>query len=178
MAEAKILIQGYTSADIKESEEKTCPTITLVRDKNNIIVVDPGVLPSQEVLKEELRKEELSIDDVNLDHYRNTGMFPKAKVLEFFGIWDGNQCDDWQEDFSQDIKIINTPGHNSNSLTYFVKTDRGVVAICGGVFWKENEPKNDPYASDLAKLKQSRAKVLELADYVIPGHGEEFKVNK
>ena len=184
MAEVKILIKGYTSVDIKESEEKTCPTITLIKDGGNIIITDPGVLESQEILKEKLREEGLSVDDVDfvflthshLDHYRNTGMFPKAKVLEYFGIWDGNKCDDWQEQFSHDIRIINTPGHNSNSLTFLVKTVRGVVAICGDVFWKENYPKNDPYASDPAKLSESRAKVLELADYVIPGHGEEYKV--
>jgi len=35
MAEVKILIQGYTSADTAESgEQKTCPTITLVKDKD------------------------------------------------------------------------------------------------------------------------------------------------
>jgi len=186
MAEAKILIEGYTSADIKESEGRTCPTMTLIRDGNNIIITDPGVLPSQEILKEKLKEEELSIDDINfvflthshLDHYRNVGMFPCAKVLEYFGIWDGDKCDEWQEKFSKDIKIINTPGHNSNSLTFLVKTKRGTVAICGDVFWKENYPKNDPYASDPAELSKSRKKVLQLADYIIPGHGEEYKVNK
>jgi len=39
MAEVKILIEGYTTADTKESgEEKTCPTITLIKDKNTGIL--------------------------------------------------------------------------------------------------------------------------------------------
>jgi len=160
--------------------------MTLIRDGSDIIITDPGVLESQEILKEKLKEEGLSVDDINfvflthshLDHYRNIGMFARAKVLEYFGIWDGDKCDDWQEQFSQDIQIIKTPGHNSNSLTFLVKTAKGIVAICGDVFWKEDGPKNDTYASDLDKLKESRAKVLELADYIIPGHGAEFQINK
>lgn len=60
----------------------------------------------------------------------------------------------------------------------FVKTDKGIVAICGDVFWKENFPEDDPYASDKEKLKESRKKVLEIADWVIPGHGKIFKVKR
>jgi len=187
MAEVKILIKGYTTADLKENQdEKTCPTITLVKDNNINIICDPGVVENQSVITNVLKKEGLTINDIDivflthshLDHYRNTGMFPRAKVLEFFGIWDGNKCADWQEKFSKDIQIIKTPGHNSNSITMLVKTNRGQVAICGDVFWKENYPKKDPYASNLKKLAESRGKVIKLADYIIPGHGDIFKVIK
>jgi len=187
MAEAKILMRGYTSAEEEGvAEERTSPTITLVRDNGVTIVVDPGVLRNQEDLKEKLREDGLSVNDIDFvflthshfDHYRNTGMFPKAKVIEYFGVWDGNKCNDWQEEFSEDIKIIKTPGHDYTSLTLLVETERGVVAICGDVFWKENYPENDPYASDPVKLAESRKKVLELADFVIPGHGSMFKTKK
>jgi len=188
MAEAKILMRGYTSAEEVEvtGEERTSPTITLVRDNGVTIVVDPGVVRNQDDLREKLREDGLNTDDVNyvflthshLDHYRNTGMFANAKVIEYFGIWDGNKCNDWQEEFSEDIKIIKTPGHDATSLTLLVETEKGTVAICGDVFWKENYPENDPYASDPIKLAESRKKVLELADFVIPGHGAMFKVKK
>jgi len=36
----------------------------------------------------------------------------------------------------------------------------------------------NPYANDLDRLQKSRIKVLELADYIIPGHGKIFKVTK
>lgn len=184
MAEVKILIQGYTSADTAESgDEKTCPTITLIKDKDIVMVVDPGVLEDQKILVDKLREEGLSIDDVNIvcithshiDHYRNIGMFPKAKTLEYYGLWDGQTVEDWQEQFTDDIRIIKTPGHDYSSITLFVRTEQGIVAICGDVFWKENFPKDDPYASDKEKLKQSRKKVLEMADFIIPGHAGMFK---
>jgi len=187
MAEAKILIQGYTSADNPDlGEEKTRPTIALVKDKGLNIIVDPGVISNQKIIIEALNKEGFKVEDINmvfithshLDHYRNIGMFPDAKVLEYFGIWEKEEVEDFEGDLTKNIKIIKTPGHDVTSLTMLVKTARGIVAICGDVFWKENGPKNDSYASDLDKLKKSRAKVLELADYIIPGHGEEFQVNK
>lgn len=88
---------------------------------------------------------------------------------------DKNTVEDWNEQFTDDIKIIKTPGHSYDGITLFVKTGRGVIAICGDVFWKENSPKNDPYASDKEKLQESRKRVLEMADYIIPGHGKMFR---
>jgi len=186
MAEVKILIEGYTTADAAESgEEKTCPTVTLVKDKNIIMVVDTGVLESQQMLVDALEKEGLKVDDVNvvcithshIDHYRNIGMFPDAKTLEFYGLWHKNTVEDWKEQFTDDIKIIKTPGHDSTGITLLVKTNDGIVAICGDIFWKENYPDNDLYADDPEKLKGTRRIILENADWVIPGHGGMFKSN-
>ena len=188
MAKVKILIEGYTTDDAKMSsgEEKTCATITLVRDKNIVMVVDPGVLEDQSILINKLKKEDLSIDDINIvcithshiDHYRNIGMFPKAKTLEYWGLWDKNTVEDWEEQFTDDIKIIKTPGHSHDNITLLIKTNEGIIAVCGDLFWKENFPENDPYASDNEKLKESRKNILELADWIIPGHGKMFKVKK
>lgn len=184
MAEVKILIEGYTTADTqKDGEERTCPTMTLVRDKNIVMVVDPGVIRNQKLIIDRLEEEGLSINDVNFvclthshpDHYRNVGMFPKAKMLEYWGIWEDDKCEDWQSQFTDDIKIIKTPGHSYDSITLLVKAEKGIVAICGDVFWKENLPKDDPYASDKIKLEESRKEVLQVSDWIIPGHGKMFK---
>jgi len=184
MAEVKILIEGYTSAD--SGGEKTCATITLIKDGNNKIIVDPGVLENQKMLVDKLKEEGLLVDDINIvfithshiDHYRNIGMFSEAKTLEYFGLWDKNTVQDWPEQFSEDIKIIKTPGHNYDGLTFLVKTSDGIVAICGDVFWKKNFPEveDDIYATDKEKLKESRKKVLESADWVIPGHAGMYKI--
>lgn len=184
MAEVKVLIEGYTMSE--SGEERTCPTITLVRDREIVMIVDPGVLESQKLLINALKREDLKVSDINyvclthshIDHYRNVGMFPDAKTLEFYGIWDGNTVQDWKEDFTDDIKIIKTPGHSRTGITLMVKTKIGRVAICGDVFWMEGGPAEDSYANDMKQLQKSRKKVLALADYVIPGHAGMFKVKK
>ena len=172
MAEVKVLIEGYTTADTEEDgDEKTCPTITLVKDKDIVMVVDPGVLETQQMLVDALKKEELTVDDVNIvclthshiDHYRNIGMFPNAKTLEFYGLWDKNTVDDWDEQFTDDIKIIKTPGHDSTGITLLVKTTNGTVAICGDVFWKKDYPENDAYADEPEKLKESSLSGVSLS---------------
>lgn len=187
MAEVKILVEGYTTADSNNSEEEeTCANISLVKDGDIVMIVDPGLLESQNVLIEKLKKERLNVDDINLvfithshiDHYRNIGMFPKAKALEYWGLWDGVNVDDRKNKLSENIEIIETPGHSYDGLTLLIKTNLGIIAICGDVFWKENYPEFDEYASDMEKLKESRKKVLESADYVIPGHGKMYKVKK
>ena len=138
MAEVKILIEGYTNADKNDSDKKeiTCSTITLIRDNNLNIIVDPGVLENQQILTDALKREGLFINDINIvcithshiDHYRNVGMFSNAKTLEFFGLWEGNSVSEWKENFSDDIKIIKTPGHNYDGITLLVKTDKGIIA--------------------------------------------------
>lgn len=195
-AEVKVLIKGYTSADSVADlgEELTQPTITLIKDDGLVIIVDPGIIKNQNVLVSALKKHNLSINDVNvvcithshLDHYRNVGMFPNAKVLEYFGLWEGNAIHDWNENFSTNINIIRTPGHDYSAITLFVKTDPksdypGIIAICGDNFWKENypeRPEDDPFASDCEKLKQSREIILKTADWIIPGHAGIYKNEK
>ncbi|MFH1544793.1 MAG: MBL fold metallo-hydrolase [archaeon] len=183
MAEVKVLIEGYVSGEVKGGKEKTRPTITLVKGNGIVMVVDPGVVEAQEMIIERLREEGLIVSDVNvvcithshLDHYRNIGMFPKAKTLEYWGLWNGNEVEDWKESFTEDIRVMKTPGHSYDGITLFIKTGKGVVAVCGDVFWKKGFPKNDPYASDKEKLKESRKKVLGMAEWIVPGHGKIFK---
>ena len=148
MAEVKVLIKGYTSEE--SGGEKTCATITLVKDKDIVMVIDPGVLEDQKLLVDALKKEGLDVNDVNIvclthshiDHFRNIGMFPSAKTLEFYGLWDKNTVDDWKEQFTEDIKIIKTPGHDKTSITLLVKTDSGVTADCTELLIGEHVHRN------------------------------------
>ncbi len=189
MAEVKILLEGYTSEDKvngSDEMEHTRPTMTLVRDGDVRIVVDPGVMVDVNELVDALAAEDLAPEDVthiflthsHIDHFRNLGLFPRATVVEYYGAWQGDVCDDRPKQLTSDILIEETPGHSSESLSLFVNTDQGVVVVCGDVFWKESGPDHDPYAEDMDQLRKTRQKVLERADWVIPGHGPMFPTTK
>ncbi|MDP3245246.1 MAG: MBL fold metallo-hydrolase [bacterium] len=179
MATIKILLEGY----LEEERGGTRPTVTLVKDKDVVMVVDPGTMESQDILLHALKENGLTKEDINvvcithshIDHYKNIGMFPRAKALDFWGLWDGDQDEELKENFTDDIRIIKTPGHDKTGITLLVTTDKGTVAICGDVFWKKDFPEDDPYADDKEKLEQSRHLILKSADYIIPGHGEMFR---
>jgi glyoxylase-like metal-dependent hydrolase (beta-lactamase superfamily II) len=88
-----------------------------------------------------------------------------------------------------DVKIITTPGHAKSHISFLVKTEKGNVLIAGDLWWwKDDEKqeterdrlieKDDPYVKDKDTLIKTREKMLKMADYIIPGHGKMFKVNK
>jgi glyoxylase-like metal-dependent hydrolase (beta-lactamase superfamily II) len=149
MAEVKILIEGWTNADSLKAgeEENDACTTSLIKDGNIVAVVDPGIADDRKVFEDALEKEGLRLSDVthvflthsHIDHYRNVGIFPaKLPVVEYWGIWTGSKVSDWEANFSNNIRIIKTPGHNRDGLTFLVKTEKGTVAICGDVFWKKD----------------------------------------
>ena len=184
MAEVKVLIEGYASS--LDTGGHSCSTVALVQDKGLNIIIDPGTLPNQKMLIDKLKKVGLDVDDINIvfithshmDHYRNIGMFPKAKALDYWGWWESDVWNEYKNPLTNNIKIIRTPGHSSDGVTLLVETSKGKIAICGDVFWKEDYPKNDPYANNKKKLRESREKVIKMADWIIPGHGKMFKVEK
>jgi len=202
MAEVKVLLKGYLMKD-SPTGMGSCSTISLIRTKDFtgkdlIMVVDPGTCLSQNLIRDALKAEGLTCDDVthvgvthsHMDHFRNIGMFPNAISVNYDGIWTADECVYSNEDdvlqIGEGLKTVKTPGHSYDSITFLVETSESgagagadvSVAICGDVFWQKDYPKveDDPYASDRAELVKSRAKVLEMADAVIPGHGEKYAV--
>ena len=184
MAEVIILLTGYTTDE--DPNKGSSPTITLIKDNNVNIIVDPGSVKDRNMIIGKLKEQGLEVDDINLvcithshmDHYMHIGMFPNAKAFDYWGLWHEDKLDDFKSNCSKDITVIKTPGHNYDGITLLVKTEKGIIAICGDVFWREGYPDNDPYATDMKKLQESRKKVLAAADWIIPGHGDMFKVRK
>jgi glyoxylase-like metal-dependent hydrolase (beta-lactamase superfamily II) len=196
MAEVKVLMQGY--AKEKKRFELASSTTTLIKENGINIIVDPGM--NREMLLKALKKEKLSPAKINyvilthyhLDHSLLTGIFENAKVLDndtlysFDGRIDGHKG----KVPGTNIQIIKTPGHDMFHCSVLVKDKKlGNVAVVGDVFWWRDDQKQetdkeslmkheDPYVKNKEELINSRKKILEIADYIIPGHGKMFKVNK
>jgi len=195
MAKIKVLIQGYAS----KKEGRASSSATLIIENDSRIIVDPGI--DRQKLLDALKKEKLSVQDINfvilththVDHAALAGIFEKAKIVDNSEIstFDGG-FEENQETKIPDtnIKIIQTPGHDQFHCSLLVETDDlGKVMVAGDLFWWWDEERQmndqfsllnrqDPYVKDKKAISESRKKILKIADYIIPGHGKMFKVEK
>ena len=196
MTKFKILIQGY-AREINGEEFASSSTV-LIQENDLNIIVDPGI--NREELLKSLEKENLKISDINFvilthmhsDHSLLSGIFENAKVLDVSDIISFDSNISSHDGFvpGTSIKIIKTPGHDQFHASVLFETgDFGKVAIAGDVFWwfdNEEQKTNkedllnhkDPYMKNEDQLRKSREEILDIADYIIPGHGKIFKVIK
>ncbi len=195
MAEVKVLIEGYA----KEIEKGwiASSTTCLVTAGNKKIITDPGC--NREKLLGSLNREGLTTSDIDYvflshchpDHVLLAGIFEKAKFITFDAnlMYDNDRMLEFDKHaLGKDIEIIETPGHVPEHLSLLVDTSEGKIAIAGDVvWWVEGEEqifdinqKDHTQAKGMSteRLIESRKKLLEVADYIIPGHGRMFKVEK
>jgi len=125
----------------------------------------------------------------HLDHCALAGIFEKAIILDNSDqfLQNGEIKRQDENTLDSDVQIIPTPGHDQFHCSIAVKTDDlGVVVVAGDVFWwtADTEPSkdfdalialSDPYVKDENALIESRKSILQIADYIIPGHGKIFK---
>lgn len=182
-AEVKVISPGHLS---KDNNGKTCATVTLVKDERIKMIIDPGMVSDLKSISNGLYEEGLIPEDIDIvglthshiDHYKNLGLFPNANYFDFWGFWENDVLREDKAKISDNIEIIKTPGHSYDGITFLVRTEKGKIAICGDVFWKKDSPKKDKYAQNIKELEKSRKKVLDIADYIIPGHGDMFRVER
>ncbi|MFH1358256.1 MAG: MBL fold metallo-hydrolase [archaeon] len=201
MAEIKVLIPGYHARDDDEKLRISSSAILIKSNKN--IIVDTASFLEKDNLINELKKENLTPKDIDIvilthmhfDHMMNTNLFENAKIFcklrknypgQFHNIKEGYlQRSDLFEntEIAKDVKILLTPGHTEDMISLLVETSKGKVAIAGDAIPDEksadpNTEVNPNFVSDVEDFKKSRDKILKIADYIIPGHGDMFKVNK
>lgn len=191
MNKVKILIQGYA----KKSDNGwiASSTVTLVQSNGKNIVVDPGC--NRQKLIESLGRNKLQTSDIDYvllthshtDHILLDGIFENAKVITSVEIYDNDyQIDHRGKIYELNLEIIKTPGHSVDSRSFVVETDKGIYVIAGDVFWwmddeeQITDQKNllehdDLYVKDKEALIKSRKKILDVADFIIPGHGKMFR---
>ncbi len=193
MNKLKILVEGYAKPGPGTTYQAS-PTCCLIYHDNLKILVDPGA-NERELLKA-LKEEDLTPNDIDVlflshyhpDHFLNLKLFPKNDLYDGSMLWK----DDTETAYSDklpgtEIQILPTPGHSlEHAALVFEEDTLGTVCIAQDVFWWEDGKQDtsslealmnlrDPFASDVEALKESRKKVLEIADWIVPGHGKMFK---
>jgi len=193
MARVKVLVEGYAH-ECKGYYKATCTSV-LIEDSGKKIIVDPGC--NEGLLLSALEKEGLtpkSIDLIFLSHYHvdhvlNLRLFPGKDVLDGDTIYRGDKEFSFKEKIPKtNIEIIETPGHAHEHATPLVRTKEGIIAIAGDLWWWEDGKQNtntkallslkDPFVKDEEALLKSRKMILKKADFIIPGHGKMFRVEK
>lgn len=190
----KVLVTGYVKE--KNKKEYASSSAVLIQYNNKNIIVDPGM--DKKKLLDALKKEKLSTKDINyiilththIDHSLLAGIFENAKIYDNESIFSYDGKIENHHGKIEDIKIINTPGHDQFHCSVLVNTkEYKKVIIAGDVFWWEDNAiqytdkkslldLKDPYVKNKKQLRESRKYILENANWIIPGHGKMFEVKK
>lgn len=189
-----VLTEGYVAPiEGREFVPGTAPdgarlvatTIVLVQAEGATIVVDPGMVAEGFDLIARLAEEGVVPEDVthvfishhHPDHIVRVGLFPEATVVDFGGRYTHDLWEDHGDGYeiAPGVRVLQTPGHTDEDASLAVDTADGTYVLTH-VWWNENmQPETDPIAEDADALEASRARVLEEADFIIPGHGKLFE---
>ena len=188
-----VLMEGY-SYQGKDGTFRANGTSTLITGAKRIIV-DTGSPRDKDRIIKRLQDHGLMPSDIDyvicthghIDHVGNLNLFPDAKFIVGHDIMDGDSYA--EHDFKDGniykigdgIEVIPTPGHTHADVSVLVRhvKDLGTVVVCGDLFEKENDENEWQSLSEcVEKQEKNRAKILQLADYVIPGHGAMFRTKR
>ncbi|GAA5020488.1 MBL fold metallo-hydrolase [Kitasatospora paranensis] len=177
-ATVHVLTAGY-------ADDRVASTVTLLRDGDTSVVVDPGMVADRRLILRPLHAEGLDPDRVtdvvfshhHPDHTLNAALFPRARFHDHMAVY---QDDVWQDRdadgfrISEHIQLRRTPGHSAEDISTLVRTDDGLVVLTH-LWWHAEGPAEDPFAADPDLLTHSRRAVLDLRpSLIIPGHGRPF----
>jgi glyoxylase-like metal-dependent hydrolase (beta-lactamase superfamily II) len=177
-ARLDVLCTGYAA-------ERVASTVVLIRDGTAAIVVDPGMVAARRQILDPLSwlgVEPGAVTDVVLSHHHpdhtlNAALFVRARVHDFWAIYEGDSWTDRPADgfaLSPSVRLMATPGHTTQDISTLADTDGGLVA-CTHLWWSREGPEHDPLAEDQALLERSRARLLALSPaLIVPGHGAPF----
>jgi glyoxylase-like metal-dependent hydrolase (beta-lactamase superfamily II) len=179
------IVVGY----VHDGGQKVASSVVYVKDGDQHIVIDPGMVAAQSEILEPLSRLGVShehVTDVVIshhhpDHTMNVGLFGQARVHSGTAIYFGDQWDDAQAErlVSANVRLIATPGHQPEDISVVIDGEdsngNSGIVIYTHEWWMESGPEVDPYATDPNQLATSRKKILDLKPVkIIPAHGPAF----
>lgn len=178
MARVEVLVDGY-------AHERVGSTVSLVRSGEAVVVVDPGMVADRRDILDPLQALGVAPDDVtdvvlshhHPDHTVNVALFPFARVHDHWAIYERDRWTDRPAEgfaVAEGVVLWETPGHTPQDISTVVTTDAGVVVLTH--LWWHAAMEGDPRAVDLELLHRNRARVLQVATTIVPGHGPLFAV--
>ena len=178
-ARLDVLVEGYVRSP------HVAGTVSLVRDADRVIVVDPGMVAERDLIVGGLRALGVEPDDVtdivlshhHPDHTVNVALFPVVPVHDYRWIIEADHLVSRPADgvaLTPSVWLLATPGHSPEDITTLVGTPADVAALTH-LWWTPDGPADDPYAADRQQLREQRERILELATLIVPGHASPFR---
>ena len=156
-------------------------TVVLVRGEGVTLVADPGMVADRALIIDALKKENVTPEDVthifishhHPDHTVNIALFTHAQVIDFWGIYTNDLWEDHGDNYviAPGIRVLRTPGHTEEDASLVVETAKGTYVLTHTWAFSDIKAGKAPLAWNQEALDASRKKVLEVADWIIPGHG-------
>ncbi len=182
MTTVHLLHAGYTG-------ERVGSSVALVLDGDARIVVDPGMVARRSLILDPLTAHGITPESVthvflshhHPDHTVNIALFPNAEVVDFWAryrddLWLDHDGDGYH--LSPRSQLWLTPGHTDEDASLVVEADDGVYVMSHLWWHADRTPDIDPLGADQAAIEAGRARILAVADVVIPGHGGAFRVER
>ena len=197
LSDVFVLFEGFSKVDPNQSIMKANCTSTLIKSKGKNIIIDTMTPWDKDKLIGELACHQVDPGQVNFlicthghsDHIGNNNLFLNATHIVGQSVSKGEEYDlkafeQGKYVVTEDVEIFPTPGHTLDSISVKVRTEKGLVVVAGDLFEREEDLKDDTIWREIAgsedetKQEYHRKEVLNIADYVIPGHGPMFRVLK
>ncbi len=178
MPEVYLLKPGSIQKDESGKILDARSSVALIISGTRKVVVDTGLKGEETQILRALARLGLRSDEIDTvvnthshpDHCGNNHIFPKAKILS---PKEG-------ETIAPGVFAMETPGHSPDSVSVVVENFETVVIAGDALPTFGNFQKNVPPALhvDRALAVASMAKIVSLADVVVPGHDLPFSIQK
>lgn len=187
-----VLIEGYATP-AGPGRQRAEGTVTLLAGPRNVLV-DTGSPGAAAELVRALASEGLRTADIehvvcthgHSDHVGNLALFAHATLIVSHDISRGDLYTDHPfasgEPYRIDdeLEVIPTPGHTGQDVSVVARTPAGVHVIAGDLFERAEDLADERLwragSEDPRRQAESRAHVLAMADFIVPGHGPMFAV--
>ncbi len=181
---AFLLKPGHLERDAEGNILDARSSVTLILSSSKKVVVDTGLENEAEHILGEIAELGLSPEEVDLvinthdhpDHCGNNRLFGRAQVLSGKG---GRKLKDGDV-VAPGVWIMETPGHTIDSISVVCESYRRIVVAGDALPLMGNYLKWVPprLHVDREMAMKSMARIVEVADLVVPGHDSPFLVRE
>jgi glyoxylase-like metal-dependent hydrolase (beta-lactamase superfamily II) len=188
MTSVEILVDGFS---LREASGvwHISSNVTLVHDDDILLLVDLGAPDRQQVLLDALNCHGIEPGDIDsivlthlhIDHVGALGLFPGTHIILPEGTATGSRlrfCNPTALHPSPHTFVLRVPGHTTNDIALGLHSDDGTTTVVAGdLFPVDLNPDSPITAVSLSTLALSRRRVLDIADFIVTGHGPVLPVN-